>query len=487
MKKIAAQVLALVCFVMVLAVPAQAAGFALPEDVQLTAAAVYMVNLDTGITVYEQDADTPRSVASLTKMMTALLLMEMVPDLENTMITAESVLYVPPITNSNSSHADIRPGEQVSALNMLYAMMLPSANEAAEAVGYYLGNGNLNNFYALMNARAAELGCTNTNFTSTNGLVEMESGNYSTARDLALIANACWQYEIFRTVVGSTEHEMPASNKHSEAYTIRTTNAMMKTSSGSIYRSYIRGIKTGSTEAAGRNFVSVGTNANGESYLCVVLGCPYDAEPTTGYAYSFFDTAALYDWVFASFSVRPSLDTTTPITEIRVNYSTDLDTLRLYPASDLQTILPTSGDEALERTFNLPDSVDAPIKQGDVVGTITLTLSGEVLGTVDLVAGQDVSRNAVLYAIAQIQVFLGSLYFRVVVVLTVLFLLGYGGLTVYLHRKAKRRKRPGAPAQTPRRPATGSSTPPGGSTPPPPAQKLASADAEDDVFFLFDD
>ena len=59
---------------------------------------------------------------------------------------------------------------------MLYAMMLPSANEAAEAVGYYLGNGNLNNFYALMNARAAALGCTNTNFTSTNGLVEMDDG-----------------------------------------------------------------------------------------------------------------------------------------------------------------------------------------------------------------------------------------------------------------------------------------------------------------------
>ncbi len=85
-----------------------------------------------------------------------------------------------------ASTADIRPGEHVSALNMLYAMMLPSANEAAEAVGYYLGNGNLNNFYALMNARAAALGCTNTNFTSTNGLVDMDAGNYSSAHDLRL-------------------------------------------------------------------------------------------------------------------------------------------------------------------------------------------------------------------------------------------------------------------------------------------------------------
>ena len=141
---------------------AAAAGYELPEGMTITAAEVYVINLDTGQVVYEKDADTPRSVASLTKLMTALLLMENVPDLENTMITAERLLYVGDLIAPGSSTADIRPGEQVSALNMLYAMMLPSANEAAEAVGYYLSGGNLENFYALMNARAQELGCTNT-------------------------------------------------------------------------------------------------------------------------------------------------------------------------------------------------------------------------------------------------------------------------------------------------------------------------------------
>ena len=133
---------------------------------------------------------------------------------------------------------------------MLYAMMLPSANEAAEAVGYYLGNGNLNNFYALMNARAAALGCTNTNFTSTNGLVEMDAGNYSSAHDLALIAQECWKHEIFRTVVGTATYQMPAAESHSEPYTILSSDAMIKPSSA-VYRSYIKGIKTGSTQAAG--------------------------------------------------------------------------------------------------------------------------------------------------------------------------------------------------------------------------------------------
>ena len=174
MKKCAAGLAALFLIVIFLSPRAFAAGYELPEGTSITAQSAYFVNLDTGIVVFEQNADEQRSVASLTKLMTALLLMENVSDLENTKITAERSLYVPPITNPDSSTADIWPGETVSALNMLYAMMLPSANEAAEAVGYYLGNGNLNNFYALMNARAAALGCTNTNFTSTNGLVDMD-------------------------------------------------------------------------------------------------------------------------------------------------------------------------------------------------------------------------------------------------------------------------------------------------------------------------
>ncbi|MEI3013694.1 MAG: serine hydrolase [Ruthenibacterium lactatiformans] len=230
MKKCAAGLAALFLIVIFLSPRAFAAGYELPEGTSITAQSAYFVNLDTGIVVFEQNADEQRSVASLTKLMTALLLMENVSDLENTKITAERSLYSPSITNPDSSTADIRPGETVSALNMLYAMMLPSANEAAEAVGYYLGNGNLNNFYALMNARAAALGCTNTNFTSTNGLVDMDAGNYSSAHDLALIAQECWKHEIFRTVVGTATYQMPAAESHSEPYTILSSDAMIKPS-----------------------------------------------------------------------------------------------------------------------------------------------------------------------------------------------------------------------------------------------------------------
>lgn len=432
---------------------AAAAGYELPEGMTLTAAEVYVINLDTGQVVYEKDADTPRSVASLTKLMTALLLMENVPDLENTMITAERLLYVGDLIAPGSSTADIRPGEQVSALNMLYAMMLPSANEAAEAVGYYLSGGNLENFYALMNARAQELGCTNTQFSSTNGLKDQEDGNWSTAHDIALIAQACWQYEIFRTVCGTQMHWMPFTSNSAHdspaypeqnpnaAYYILSTNRMMDPGA-SVYRSYIKGIKTGSTYAAGRNFVSAAVNDAGESFIAAVLGCPWDAAED-GYAYTFHDTAALYDWIFDSFSVRPTLDTSVPITEVRVNWSAGADTLALAPADDLVTFLPNDSEGAIEQTFDVPQEVDAPVAAGDVLGTVTLSLSGSEIGTVDLVATQDVERSLFLYVMSQLGNFFTGTYVRVVAVLTALFLAGYAGLAVHMARRQRAQRRRG--------------------------------------------
>ena len=178
-----------------------------------------------------------------------------------------------------------------------------------------------------------------------------------------------------------------------------------------VYRSYIKGIKTGSTQAAGRNFVSAAVNDKGETYIGVVLGAPWDAAED-GYAYSFHDTATIYDWLFANYSIKPSIDTGSPVTEVKVNYSSEADTLMLYPAGDLKTVLPNDSDELLEKTFDVPESVDAPIAMGDKVGTVTLTLNGALVGAVDLIAGQDVARNGFLYAVSRVQAFFGGLYFR---------------------------------------------------------------------------
>ena len=123
-----------------------------------------------------------------------------------------------------------------------------------------------------------------------------------------------------------------------------------------------------------------------------------------------------------------------------VTHSSETDTLALVPADNLATILPNDSDDALQQTFDVPESVEAPVKQGDKIGTVTVSLAGEVIGTVDLLAAQDVALNPVLYAFARLKAFFTSTYMCVVYVLTALFALFYAGLYAWLLHDAKKRK-----------------------------------------------
>ena len=147
----------------------------------------------------------------------------------------------------------------------------------------------------------------------------------------------------------------------------------------------------------------------------------------------------LIDWVFDSFSIQAALDTDLALAEIPVKYSTDTDTLQLYPADSMMTLLPSTGDGTVtQKYFHLPDYVCAPIQQGDVVGTVELKLAGETIGVVNLVAGQDIDQNPLLFTIAKIREFLHSLYLKVVLVLSLLTLAVYG--LWYLLNRWNRRK-----------------------------------------------
>ena len=186
---------------------------------------------------------------------------------------------------------------------------------------------------------------------------------------------------------------------------------------------------------------------DGETYISVVLNSPESCDP---YTYptkrpALYETGELMDWVYDSFSLQSALDVGQAITEVSVKYSTETDTLRLYPADSMYTILPSDSDGSVtQKTFHLPDSVAAPIKQGDVVGTVTLSLSGEVIGTVDLIAERDIARNPVLFVVEKIGEFFGSLYFRVVVILTVIAVALYLAWYVWYwtqHRNSRKVRR----------------------------------------------
>ena len=442
LKRTLACLLAVVLLAGMFALPASAVGFT--PNFEISAPAAYIVNTDTNIIVYEKDSETQYQAASLTKLMTAILLLEEYgDDLDNTTATVSNAVqdyvYI-----HGGSNADIRAGESRTLRQMLYAMMLPSANEAALAVAELIGGGSSSNFVAMMKARAKDIGCTNTVFVDACGLDE---GNLTTARDMYLILRYAMSFDLLKEVVKTPLYNMGLYPRYMDgSYNIRTTDMMIASSfGGDYYRSYAQGGKTGSL-GEWQNFACWHVQ-DGETYISVVLNSPENCDP---YTYptkrpALYETGKLMDWVYDSFSLQSALDVGQAITEVKVKYSTQADTLRLYPADSMYTILPSESDSSVtQQTFHLPDSVAAPIKQGDVVGTVTLSLSGEVIGTVDLIAERDIARNPVLFVVEKIGEFFGSLYFRVVVILTVIAVALYLAWYVWYwtqHRNSRKVRR----------------------------------------------
>ena len=403
-------------FVLVLPVAAEGESSALSADApELTAPAGYVVNLDTNIVVYDKNSDTQLQAASLTKMMTCLLMLEQYQDqLDTITVTAPSYIYdLIWEKTTNASTADIRKGETQTLRNLLYAMLLPSANEAAYIVADYMGGGSIDNFVAMMNDEAAASGCTGTTFADPCGLDER---NVTTAKDAYLILRALTAYDVVGTVMATASYDMGTNDRYTTpgTYIIQNTNKMI--SNTSYHRAYTKGGKTGSL-GEWQNFAGWHSQ-DGENYISVLLNVPNSTDEEGGRP-ALRETGTLMDWVYATYTIAPALDTTQPITESRVAYSTQTDTVMLYPADDMMTLLPREGGAALtEQVFNLPDHLTAPLKQGDVVGTVTLTIEGESIGTVDLIAGSDVDRNQMLYTISRVGEFFSSTYFKVVIMLT---------------------------------------------------------------------
>ena len=398
------------------------AAYPMPIQTASETEAVYLFNADTGKTILAQNADQQQYVASLTKMMTALLLLESGKDLngEVTVPTAMTQEFKD-IQNANGMTAGLRIGETVRRIDLLYALLVSSANDAASVIAYDVG-GSVLDFVRQMNARAAELGCTGTNFTCAHGLFDY--GNVSTAEDMARIAAECYKNPTFVQVSGTAAYTMPATNLHQNERTINSTNPLTDTGS-EFYRSYIKCVKGGFTTLAGRCAVAF-AEQGGHTYGLVIL----HADNASLYA----ECDQLLDWAFESFSDRPLVDTETELTTV------DLTKCRAQPTAALYAAAPVSGyghaDDVVSYAFDLPESIPATVKNGQKVGTATVYLDGYEVGTVDLVTHAEyisdfrTDSKATLLLLCALVVLLGAL--------TVLTLAAGGGALSLRRRKRRR-------------------------------------------------
>lgn len=338
-------------------------AFASTAEPKVEAKAAILVDMNSGEVLYEKNADARNFPASTTKMMTCLLALETLqPD---GTVTADSEAAA---TKGNG--IELKEGETMTVDTILHAMMIPSANDCACAVAKACA-GSVDSFAVMMNARAQELGCTGTNFVNPHGL--HDENHYTTARDLSIIALECMKNESFREIVKNSEYTVPATNK-SAARQVSSTNLLLNDTQDK-NRIYVGnqlryckyegtiGIKTGYTGAAGGCLVSACKRGD-TSLLCVVL-----ASSDLG---RFADTIKIFDWGFENYVTRTVLRGGHSFGNVKVKHG-EFNKVEAVLLSDVSYTMPAEASlEGMHATAVLEESLTAPVKKGDVIGTITL-------------------------------------------------------------------------------------------------------------------
>ena len=406
-------------------------------DIHLEAKAALLVDGATGTVLLDQDAHTKQYPASITKVMTALLVFEAIERGELRLsdpitASANSVAGLP----DDASTADIVAGETLTVEQLLYCLLVVSANEVgnilAEAV-----SGSVTAFVADMNQRAQELGCENTHFVNTSGLPDNE--HYTTAWDIYLFTKEAMKYDEFMTICNTKAYEVPATNK-SDVRELHSTNYLISNwrATGYLYDG-AQGIKTGSTDSAGYCLVSSAINS-GRQLISVVLGARMmqteDGDMKVG---SFTETSRLFDWGFKYFVTKTVLTAEEIIQEVPVALSKETAQIAVHPAYTAEAVLPINvTPETLQRTVTLyEDVVDAPVTAGQELGSITLSYDGVDYVTVPLLAVADVNASRFLIVKHALKEFFSRTIVKILLVVLVILvvLIGLFGKTFMRRRR----------------------------------------------------
>lgn len=406
------------------------------EVPDIRAKAALLVDVNTDAVAYAKNIHEKNYPASLTKVMTALLILEKVSGNEtllNEAVTASESAFSDTYYHADGSTAGIKAGETMTVKQLLQCMLIVSANEACNILAEW-DAGSIPAFVDAMNAKAAELGCEDTHFVNPSGLHDPD--HYTSAWDLYLITKAAMQYPEFMEICDSAQAVIPATNLSKER-TLYTTNNLLSNWRVIGYRDKrAHGIKTGSTDAAGHCLISSAQEGD-LHFVSVVMGAERIEENGVGNLLNFSETSHLFDYGFKNFAYRTILESKEIVQEVAVSLS-KTDYVTVHPANDIEVLFPRDLDPAeLERVITLPEAVEAPITAGQKLGTMELKDGDTSYATVDLLASNSVEADKLMVFRHDVTLFFQRPAVRIgIVVLAVLILLL---VVLYLTRGRRRR------------------------------------------------
>lgn len=321
-------------------------------ELAVSAKAAILMHADSGRVLYEKNADEHMLIASTTKIMTAIVVLEHCELDDLVEVDSRSA-------GIEGSSMYLKAGESYTVEDLLYGLLLVSGNDAASALALHVAD-SMEEFAELMNAKAAELGMTESSFKNAHGLDE--EGHYSTARDMAKLAAYCMGNEDFARIAGTVSHTVGEQ-------TLMNHNRLLREYDGCL------GLKTGYTMAAGRTLVTC-AERDGARYVCVTLNDPDDWD----------DHKALYDWAFANYSFAE-------VIPAGLSYE-----VPLISGAEMTAPAETEGaayaliqnGESYDMELELPAFAFAPISEGDRAGRAVACSDGQEIASVRIVYSEDV-------------------------------------------------------------------------------------------------
>ncbi|MFA9379926.1 MAG: D-alanyl-D-alanine carboxypeptidase family protein, partial [Acetanaerobacterium sp.] len=341
-----------------------------PDFVQASTS-VFLLELNSGDIIYEKASDDRERPFALTQMLTALLAIEETEDL-----TAE---VVSPVTLNDGTEKET----SYTMGELLRYVILDSNADAAQLIASTVGGGDAVSFISRLNERARGLSAESTNFVDASG--EGGSNNYTTARDMALIASAVCQNEVYMSIAHEPNATVPETDTHDEAV-IENENGIENSANESTFCAGARGIKYSEDGQGSSNLVCI-METNGMRLLLVAMGAP-----TNGGGTVYTDAKGLYDWASSTCTLAQAPQPGKPVIQIPVSDELAQDSLSLLPAKKLDSLLPSplTSDDVL-MLCRTPAVIDAPVRKGKIVGAADILHDNELVLSVDLVAAESAS------------------------------------------------------------------------------------------------